>query len=48
MSDNEMIPVDMEEEGVEGMEIEVAEEEEAQERGSWEGSDVTAEEIEWL
>ena len=44
-----MIPVDMEdEEGVESMEIEVAEEEEAQERGSWEGSDVTAEEIEWL
>ena len=49
MSDAEMIPTEMEEEeGVEGMEIEVAEEEEAQERGSWEGSDVTIEEIQWL
>ena len=28
--------------------IEVTEEEEVQERGSWEGSDVTIEEIEWL
>ena len=49
MSDNEMIPVEMEEEeGTEGMEIEVAEEEEVQEHGSWEGSDVTIEEIQWL
>ena len=46
MSDAEMIPTEMEEEeGVEGMEIEVTEEEEVQERGSWEGSDVTIEEI---
>ena len=30
------------------MEVEVAEEEELQERGSWEGSDVTIEEIQWL
>ena len=42
MSDTELIPTEMEEEeGVEGMEEEVAEEEELQERGSWEGSDVT-------
>ena len=47
MSDAEMIPVEMEEEeGTEGTEIEVTEEEEVQERGSWEGSDVTIEEIE--
>ena len=43
-----MIPVEMEEEEAEGMEVEAAEEEELQERGSWEGSDVTMEEIQWL
>ena len=49
MSDTELIPTEMEkEEEVEGMEIEVTEEEEMQERGSWEGSDVTMEEIQWL
>ena len=49
MSDTELIHLDMEEEEeVEGMEVEAAEEEEIQERGSWEGSDVTMEEIQWL